>query len=353
MTAAHREAACYASLVRARILLSGFFSCALAVACGGSSHGGSVDRWTVAQPLPLPRFESYAATWGSRVYFIGGITGTFGDISTAAPSRRVDVYDAATDTWTPGPELPADAPKHHLSVAVLPDGIYVLGGFDGILNQNPNEPFVPIARAYALRAPSPGGVLTRWEPLAAPPLARGAATAQAIDGRVYVTGGASTEGVTPFAELDIYDAKTDSWSVGVPLPTPREHLASCALAGKMIVVGGWNEDVATNAVEQLDPVTNAWTSLPSLPWARGGLAAVVEGGRCHVVGGEDWALPFPGTFHEHDAFDPQTKQWANLAPLPTARHGLGLAVMGDALYAVGGGPSKGNSYTDVVEVYLP
>jgi N-acetylneuraminic acid mutarotase len=301
----------------------------------------------------VARFESYAATWGSRIYFLGGITGTFGDISTASPSVRVDVYDAATDTWTTGPELPEDGPKHHLAVAVLADGIYVVGGFDGILNQNPNEPFVPVAKAYALRGPSSDGLLTRWDSLSPPPLARGAATAQAIGGKIYVTGGAPTEDVPPFAELDIYDPVTDSWSTGAPMPTPREHLASCALDGKMIVVGGWNNDVATNAVEQFDPSTGAWSSLPPLPAARGGLAAVEQGGRCHVIGGEDWALPFPGTFHEHDGFDPSTNRWENLAPMPTARHGLGLAVMGQAIYAIGGGPSQGNSYTDVVEVYLP
>src|SRR5438874_8234821 len=132
---------------------------AFALACGTPEVAPA--RWTAAARLPVPRFEAYAATWGSHVYFMGGITGHFSDISTAEPSRRVDVYDAASDTWTEGPELPLDAPKHHLAVAVMADGIYVMGGFDGILAQHPNEPFVPVARAYALRAPR-DGVLTTW-----------------------------------------------------------------------------------------------------------------------------------------------------------------------------------------------
>jgi len=39
--------------------------------------------------------------------------------------------------------------------------------------------------------------------------------------------------------------------------------------------------------------------------------------------------------------------------MPTARHGLGLAVVGEEIWAVGGGPSQGNSYTQVIEAYHP
>jgi N-acetylneuraminic acid mutarotase len=322
----------------------------LALSCG--SPDPPLEAWTVAARLPVPRFEAYAATWGAHVYFIGGITGQFADISTAEPSRLVDVYDAASDTWTAGPDLPSDAPKHHLAIAVMSDGIDVLGGFDGIVAQHPNEPFVPVARAYALRDPK-DGVLTRWVALAPPPLARGAATAQAIDGKIYVTGGATTEGVPPFDELDVYDPDANVWSTSAPMPTAREHLASCATDGKFVVVGGWNEDVASNAAESFDPTTQKWTVLPALPTARGGLAAISRAGVCHVIGGEDWALPFPGTFHAHEVYDPKSNAWSDDLPMPTARHGFGLALLGGAMYAVGGGPSQGNSYTDVVEVLVP
>ncbi len=323
---------------------------AITLSCG--SPAPPPEAWTIAARLPVPRFEAYAATWGAHVYFLGGITGQFADISTTEPSRRVDVYDSASDTWSAGPELPIDAPKHHLSVAVMSDGIYVLGGFDGILGQHPNEPFVPVARAYALRVPE-DGVLTQWVPLAPAPLARGAATSQAIDGKIYVTGGATTEGVPAFAELDVYDPDADAWSTSSPMPTPREHLASCATNGKLIVVGGWFEDVASGAVESFDPKTQAWSILPNLPTARGGLAAISSAGMCHVIGGEDWALPFPGTFHQHDVYDPATSTWSADLPMPTARHGFGLALLGGAMYAIGGGPTQGNSYTDVVEVLVP
>ncbi|WP_394842269.1 hypothetical protein LZC95_34975 [Pendulispora brunnea] len=319
-------------------------------ACGDSNSAPPASRnaWTSARSLPIERFEAYAAAFEGRIYFIGGITGLFGDIGTARPSRRVDVYDPATDAWTPGPDLPEDAPKHHLAVAMMADGIYVVGGFDGILGQLPGEPFRPVAKAYALRQGA-------WVRLADPPLARGAATAQALDGRIYVAGGAPTEGQPPYDRLDVYDPSADTWQTLANMPTAREHLASCALDGKFLVIGGWigPEEHASTRAEEYDPRTNAWRALADLPTARGGLAAVSDGNLCHVIGGEDWFMPFPGTFSTHEAYDPSANAWRTLAPMPTARHGFGLARLAGSLFAVGGGPSMGNSYTNVTEVYLP
>jgi Kelch motif protein/galactose oxidase-like protein len=306
------------------------------------------DSWQSLPPEPLARFESYAASDGTRIWFLGGITGTLGNLASAAPSRRVDVYDPASGTWTEGPDLPADSPKHHLAVAVVGGSVYVLGGFDGILGQTQGEPFTPIAKAYVNDS---GG----WRALADPPLARGASTAQAIGTKIYLTGGAPTEDVAPYDELDIYDTATDSWSKGAPMPTAREHLASCAIGGKFIVVGGWagQGSIVTSAAEVYDPATDTWTKIPDLPTARGGLEANDYGGVCHVVGGENFALPLPGTFSTHDGWDTNTSSWTTFAPMPTARHGFGFARQSGVFYAIGGGPIAGNSYTDVVEEYVP
>jgi non-specific serine/threonine protein kinase len=285
---------------------------------------------------------------GTRVWLLGGITGVFGDISTAQPSRRVDVYDPTTDSWSSGPDLPVDAPKHHLSVALYAGRIYVLGGFDGILNQQPSEPFRPIAITYVLD----GGT---WRRIADAPLARGAATAQAIGSKIYVTGGAPTEYVTPYDELDIYDTTTDTWGKGAPMPTAREHLASCTMGGRFLVMGGWfgTQSTVTHAAEEYDPATDSWTRLPDLPTARGGLEAIDLDGTCRVIGGEDWALPPPGTFATQEGFDPVAGTWRTYAPMRLARHGFGLARQNGELFALGGGPSQGNSYSDDAEMYAP
>lgn len=314
----------------------------------GTREGGA--QWSGSPALPVARFEAFAAVAHGHVHFIGGITGVIGDIRTAHPSRRVDVFDPATKVWSAGPEMPDDGPKHHLAVTVVNDAIYVLGGFDGIIGQTAGEPFRPIAMAHVLEGSPPA-----WRRLAPPPLARGGATAQAIDGRLYVTGGAPNEGEPSYAELDVYDIAQDRWTKAASLPTAREHVASCAIDGKLIVVGGWKDQsrTAQTAAESYDPKTDRWTALPPMPTARGGLSAVAIGSVCHVIGGEDWALPLPGTFGNHETFDVTKGMWATEAPMPTPRHGLGLAWLDGALYAVGGGPSQGNSYTAIVETLRP
>jgi hypothetical protein len=61
----------------------------------------------------------------------------------------------------------------------------------------------------------------------------------------------------------------------------------------------------------------------------------------------------PGTFGVHEVWSATGGAWSTQAPMPTPRHGLGLAWVGDMMYAVGGGPSQGNSYTATVEVFTP
>jgi N-acetylneuraminic acid mutarotase len=77
-------------------------------------------------------------------------------------------------------------------------------------------------------------------------------------------------------------------------------------------------------------------------------AAVVEG-KIYVFGGEGSG----GTFNQNEAYDPVGDRWQGMAPLPTARHGLGSAVVQGRIYVISGGPSPGGSFGDVNEVFIP
>ncbi len=297
--------------------------------------------------MPVERFEGYAVERGGSILFVGGTTGVLGDISTANPSTRVDVYDPARDAWSDGPSLPIAAHRR-TEASSRRDPVRECGlrarRLRGIIGTTANEPFVPVGRAFVLEGAA-------WRELASPPRERGGATAQAIGGKIYVAGGEPNEGEAPYADLDVYDIARDAWSVGPPMPTAREHVASCAIDGKFLVVRGWigPGNVASRSAEWFDPAAGAWEKLPDMPTARGGLAATTTAAGCHVLGGEDWKLPLPGTFATHEIFDPAGRVWT--LSMPTARHGFGLARLGNALYAIGGGPSLGNSYTNVVEVF--
>jgi N-acetylneuraminic acid mutarotase len=282
---------------------------------------------------------------GAHLYCFGGIVDTSQAQDAPQPSARVDILQIGTNRWSRGPDLPMESAKHHLTVAQYGGRIYVLSGFDGIFGAN--MPLVPKNTAFVLDG-------NQWRRLADAPIARGGATAKAIGGKIYVAGGAPTEDAPSIAELDIYDPATNTWTTGAPLPTPREHVASCVIDDKLVVIGGWNERrEVQSVVEAYDPKTNTWERWPDLPTPRGDLAAVTLDNRCYAIGGETWSTPPPATLGANEMFDATSRRWAILAPMPTARHGLGLAVVGKEIFALGGGPSQANSYTSIIEAYQP
>src|SRR5690606_28453475 len=116
-------------------------------------------------------------------------------------------------------------------------------------------------------------------------------------------------------------------------PTPRDHLASAMISGKVYVIGGrLNGDYRHNlsVTEVYDPARDSWDRATDLPTARSGITASVVGHYIYVFGGEGR----DGTFRENEAFDPARNVWQPMAPMPTGRHGLGSAVVDNRIYVI-------------------
>ena len=47
-------------------------------------------------------------------------------------------------------------------------------------------------------------------------------------------------------------------------------------------------------------------------------------------------------------YDPATDRWESYAPMPTPRHGLGAALVADAIHVAGGGPIMGGAIQSAV-----
>jgi hypothetical protein len=99
-------------------------------------------------------------------------------------------------------------------------------------------------------------------------------------------------------------------------------------------------------------VARAWTAGAPLPAARGEAGATVgEGGRFYLVGGDNDQDPalYAGS-STLQAFDPATRSWALLAPMPTPRTYVTAATLPDGrIVAIGGTNSAGPSRA--VEAY--
>ena len=60
----------------------------------------------------------------------------------------------------------------------------------------------------------------------------------------------------------------------------------------------------------------------------------------------------PDTFPNNEAFDPKSKRWRTLAPMPHGRHGTGAAVIGKNLYVAAGSLKPGSGeVTDQLIVF--
>ena len=84
----------------------------------------SPSTWVTVAPSPIPRFEAQEAVVNGKLYVFGGFVN-----SKLEATKRSDVYDQATDTWTQLPDLPQAIT--HAGVAVDGSTIYMAGGFVG------------------------------------------------------------------------------------------------------------------------------------------------------------------------------------------------------------------------------
>ncbi|HEX4929776.1 MAG TPA: kelch repeat-containing protein, partial [Gaiellaceae bacterium] len=184
-----------------------------------------------------------------------------------------------------------------------------------------------------------------WRRLASLPDARAAAAAAIAGGRLYVLGG--VDGRRGLARIAFaFDLRTGRWT-RIPGPSPREHLAAAASGTRVFALGGRSAGIDTNSArfESYDPRTRRWTRLAPVPQARGGTGAALVSGRIVSIGGEQPQ----GTIRSVYAYDLRTKRWRRLADLPSPRHGLGVVAHEGRVYAVAGGPQPGLTVTGAVE----
>ena len=283
--------------------------------------------WRQLAGAPSPRTEVAAAAAGSRIYVVGGLTADGATVAT------VEVLDTATGRWERGPDLPVAV--NHAMATSMSGTVYVFGGHRADHTQS----------AAAFRLERDG-----WRPIADLPEPRAAGTAVALAGKAYLAGGLAAVGRLADRML-VYDAAAGRWTAAPGPPTAREHLGGAAHAGRVYTVGG--RTAATGnlaAFEVYDPATDRWTALPNLPTPRGGLAGSATcSGLVVAAGGETVGGGRSATFGEVEAFDPETRTWQALPPLPTPRHGLGVVTVGPTLYVLAGGPRPGLTVSAAAE----
>lgn len=169
-------------------------------------------------------------------------------------------------------------------------------------------------------------------------------------GKLYVLGGypASRESVRT---VQVYDIKSDTWTLGPPLPQVNNHGMAATVDGIVYLIGGQTDPKVAyvDTVYALDPKAGRWVAKARMPIARSAGAPVVLDGKIYVAGGR------PPHGSEFAVYDPKADAWEKLPPMPTARnHIIGAAINGK-VYVAGGRLGGGftSEQTEVFEVYDP
>ncbi|ACZ43662.1 Kelch repeat-containing protein [Thermobaculum terrenum ATCC BAA-798] len=227
-----------------------------------------------------------------------------------------------------------------LPITQGPDGTIYVGEFGG-------------SKVTALIPSNPGSWTTR-QPL---PVSLLDAGGTVINGKLYVVGGKTSSGGHQ-TKLYIYDPITDSWTTGQDMPGPGvENPGVAAYNGKMYVFGGSTDPFsgAVNFSYMYNPNTNTWSTIASMPTARGGAGAQQINGKIYVVGGMDSNGASLATL---EIYDPATNTWSTGAPMSTRRDNPGTATLGGKLYVFGGRTRNADGSTPAnilasAEVYDP
>jgi N-acetylneuraminic acid mutarotase len=143
-----------------------------------------------------------------------------------------------------------------------------------------------------------------------------------------------------------------TWSVGGQLTAERSESAAAVINGKIYVLGGTalgRED--SPIYQEFDPATKTWRDLAPMPRGASHVGVAALNGKIYVAGG------FTANVHKNPVdqfaeYDVAANSWRVLAPISSPRGSVGLATVGGKLHVIGGrGPDAKTVGTH--EVYDP
>ncbi|KAM8848709.1 kelch-like protein 4 isoform 2-T2 [Synchiropus picturatus] len=272
-----------------------------------------------------PRTKPRKSTVGS-LYAVGGMDATKG-------STTIEKYDLRTNTWVQVGVM--NGRRLQFGVAVIENKLYVVGGRDGLKTSNMVECYNPVNNVWSTMPP----MSTHRHGL-------GIAV---LEGPMYAVGG--HDGWSYLNTVERWDPQARQWNYVASMSTPRSTMGVTALNGKLFAVGGRDGSSCLRSMECFDPHTNKWSMCTPMAKRRGGVGVATYNNFLYAVGGHD----APASNHCSrlsdcvERFDPKTDTWTTVSSLSVPRDAVGVCLLGDRLYAVGG--YDGQSYLNTVESY--
>ncbi|XP_069495497.1 kelch-like protein 1 [Ambystoma mexicanum] len=282
------------------------------------------ERRTLMQS---PRTKPRKSTVGT-MYAVGGMDNNKG-------ATTIEKYDLRTNVWIQAGVM--NGRRLQFGVAVIDDKLYVIGGRDGLKTLNTVESYNPKSRIWTVLPP----MSTHRHGLGV----------TVLEGPIYAVGG--HDGWSYLSTVERWDPQNQQWTFVASMATARSTVGVAALNGKLYAVGGRDGSSCLSSMEYYDPHTNTWNVCAPMCKRRGGVGVATCDGFLYAVGGHD----APASNHCSrlldyvERYDPKTDTWTMVAPLSMPRDAVGVCLLGDRLYAVGG--YDGQTYLNTMESYDP
>lgn len=187
----------------------------------------------------------------------------------------------------------------------------------------------------------PAGV-GRWEtraPANTPGSESGLALAR---GQVVAVGGFH-------AGIEVYDPAADRWRTASPFSAAIDHVGAATWPGgeRILIAGFYSAGLGARAETfAFDPQGDTFEpKAPLLRAVGAGALVALDETRLALVGGNDGSA-----VADLQIYDTATDTWSAGPPMPTPRDHLSAAVIGDALYAIGG-RNSGSFILSTVEIF--
>jgi hypothetical protein len=265
-----------------------------------------------------PRTGLDAAVVDGKIYAIGGGT------SNEGPSNKNEEYDPTTNTWTTKAAIPTG--RNQLTAVTVQNMIYAIGGFADTYPGIPlakNEVYDPYTNTWATKAEMP--------------TARISICANNVNDQIYVIGGFELVGPTnvePSNKTEAYNPTTNTWVTKAEMPHAAFDSSSVVLGDKIYVL--------TSPIQIYDTKTDSWSlgSFPPTVQSNADAVTILDQqgrGLIYIFGGGGY-----GTYSDLvQIYDLQNDIWGVGSPMPTPRLELAVVVVNNQIYALGGVTSGG------------
>jgi len=290
---------------------------------GALAFRAGATGWERRAPLPVSNGGFVAAALGDRIVVAGGTTW---DADTKRWIDRLWSYDPVADRWSEAGRLPAALA--YPASAQVGDALWWAGGSSGNASHRQLWTLGPDLTPRLVSRLAEGFVY---------------AAAAVVGLELHVVGGTDDQAALDrvsrrFRSINL---KTGHLTELPPYPELGFTTGTAVAAGaRVLVFGGarWDATARTvvnhAAAHGYDPRTRQWSALPPLPRPNRGLTALtLDPRRVYLAGGYEGGEP--GFVNHAMMFNPEDPGYRPATPLPYAGM-VTLVKMGDRVYCLGG-----------------